>query len=65
MSNKMKKNQKGRRPKWKTTTTENDQNERQQKWKTTKIKDNQNGPNWKTPEEDLNFLKLNQRFELK
>ena len=40
---KMEDDQKGRRPKRKTTKMEDDQNGRQPKWKKTRMKDNQNG----------------------
>ena len=43
---KMKENQNGIRPKWKTTkwkTTKMEDDQRQPKWKTTKMEDDQNG----------------------
>ena len=40
---KMKDDQNGRRPKWKTTKIEDNQNGRRSKWKTPKMEDDQNG----------------------
>ena len=46
---KMRDNQYGRRPKWKTNKVDDDRNERKPKWKTIKMEDDRNGrrPKWK------------------